>query len=69
MLSERNSLLKASMLRDVERGAPTEADHIIGDLILRAADQARVPLVKLAYTHLSVYEHERKAALRTAASV
>ena len=34
-LTAAGSTLTASMLRDIERGAPIEADHIIGDLIAR----------------------------------
>ena len=33
------STFAASMLRDIERGAPIEADHIVGDL-LRRGEQA-----------------------------
>src|SRR5579862_3697779 len=35
MLTMPGSTFAASMLRDIERGAPTEADHILGDLITR----------------------------------
>jgi 2-dehydropantoate 2-reductase len=35
MLTMPGSTFAASMLRDVERGAPTEADQILGDLIRR----------------------------------
>jgi 2-dehydropantoate 2-reductase len=55
------SPIMASMLRDIERCAPTEADHVIGDLISRAA--APVPetaLLRIAYTHLKAYEARRK---------
>lgn len=54
------SPIMASMLRDIERGAPTEADHVIGDLISRAA--APLPetaLLRIAYTHLKSYEARR----------
>ncbi len=54
------STIMASMLRDIERGAPTEADHVIGDLIRRAA--ATLPesaLLRIAYTHLKAYEARR----------
>jgi 2-dehydropantoate 2-reductase len=43
------------MLRDIERGAPIEADHIVGDL-LRRGDGNASPLVRLAYAHLKAYE-------------
>jgi 2-dehydropantoate 2-reductase len=35
VLSDPDSTLTASMLRDLERGARTEAEHIIGDLVSR----------------------------------
>lgn len=61
MLADRESTLTASMLRDVERGNRTEADHVLGDLILRAeAHQLDTPLLRTAYCHLKVYESERK---------
>jgi len=61
-LSAPGSTLTASMLRDVERGAAIEADHIIGDLLARGAvvDRALVPsLLQVAYAHLKAYEARR----------
>lgn len=47
---------KASMLRDLEAGAPVEADHIIGDLITRAQHAGiPVPLLQTAWIHLQCY--------------
>jgi 2-dehydropantoate 2-reductase len=61
MLSDRESTLTASMLRDVERGNRTEADHVLGDMILRAeAKQLDVPLLRIAFCNLKVYESERQ---------
>jgi 2-dehydropantoate 2-reductase len=40
------------MLRDIEAGAQTEADHIIGDLLARGAG----PLLPIVYSHLKTYE-------------
>ena len=37
------SPLTASMLRDIERGAPIEADHIVGDLLRRAPQENSEP--------------------------
>jgi len=55
------SPIMASMLRDIERGAPTEADHVIGDLISRAgAPLPETALLRIAYTHLKAYEARRK---------
>ena len=53
----------ASMMRDMEGGGPTEADHILGDLIRRGeAADVPCPLLRLAYTHLKAYEARRAAA-------
>ena len=35
-LTEKGSALMASMLRDIERGGATEADHILGDMVCHA---------------------------------
>ena len=57
VVSAQGSALKASMLRDIERGAPTEADHILGDLLDRGAAHGRsAPLLRAAYTHVKAYE-------------
>ncbi|MFZ4535842.1 2-dehydropantoate 2-reductase [Propionivibrio sp.] len=62
-LTERGSVLMASMLRDVERGGPTEADHILGDMAARAqAKGVEAPMLKLACSHLQAYDMRRKAA-------
>ena len=62
-LTERGSSLMASMLRDVERGGPTEADHILGDLVGRAqAKGIDAPLLRIAYSHLQAYAIRRKSA-------
>jgi 2-dehydropantoate 2-reductase len=60
MLTTEGSPMTASMFRDIKVGAPVEADHVIGDLIVRA-DAAKVPVPKLriAYTHLKAYEKQR----------
>ncbi len=60
-LADRGSTVAASMLRDVERGGPTEADHVLGDLVARGkALGIEVPLLKLAYSHLQAYELVRQ---------
>ncbi len=60
MLTTEGSQMTASMFRDIKANAPVEADHVIGDLIARG-DAAKVPVPKLriAYTHLKVYEKQR----------
>jgi 2-dehydropantoate 2-reductase len=64
MLTMPGSTFAASMLRDIERGAPTEADHILGDLIRRGGGASGgpndVPLLRIAYAHLRAYEARRK---------
>ena len=56
MLTATHSPLTASMLRDIENGAPIEADHVIGDLLRRGSGLALLPVV---YTHLKAYEARR----------
>ena len=61
-LTDPASGLMASMLRDVEKGGPTEADHILGDMVARAeALNLDAPLLRLAYSHLQAYDLRRKA--------
>jgi 2-dehydropantoate 2-reductase len=60
MLTTPGSGFAASMLRDIERGAPIEADHIIGDLLQRGASVGGdFPLLRVAYAHLKAYEARR----------
>jgi len=62
ILFDRESAITASMLRDMEAGNPTEADHIIGDIIARARRHGiETPLLKMAYSHLQVYEMQRRS--------
>jgi 2-dehydropantoate 2-reductase len=53
-LTLAGSDLTASMHRDMMRGAPVEADHILGDL-LALAKGVDTPLLRAAYVQLSVY--------------
>ncbi|MBN2751976.1 MAG: 2-dehydropantoate 2-reductase [Rhodospirillaceae bacterium] len=59
-LLEPKSLLMASMLRDMERGAAVEADHVLGALLDRAPREDDAPLLTLAYLHLKAYEARRE---------
>jgi 2-dehydropantoate 2-reductase len=63
-LTTTNSPLTASMLRDIERDAPIEADHIIGDLIRRwgHTQASRLSLLQVAYAHLTAYEARHRRA-------
>jgi len=59
MLTANGSTLTASMLRDIERNAPIEADHIIGDLLERSSGPDQVSRLRIAFTHLKTYENRR----------
>jgi 2-dehydropantoate 2-reductase len=60
MLKVKGSSMTASMFKDIERGAPVEADHIVGDLLRRGADGGeRVTPLRIAYAHLLAYEARR----------
>jgi 2-dehydropantoate 2-reductase len=61
MLTAAGSPIAASMLRDIERGAPIEADHIISDLLARGSPGAQdYPLLHIAYTHMRACEARRQ---------
>lgn len=64
------STLTASMLHDIEKNAPIEAHHILGDL-LRRSDSGRKGklLLRVAYAHLKAYEARRaRGQIQPAAS-
>jgi len=65
-LTQEGSTLTASMLRDLERGARIEADHIVGDLLERsgknASPAAPPALLQVAYCHLKAYEARQARA-------
>jgi 2-dehydropantoate 2-reductase len=64
VFSDSGSAYSASMLRDIERGGPIEADHILGYMLAKArAHGLDDTLHTIAYTHLKAYE-ERRAAQR-----
>ena len=70
MLTAADSSLTASMLRDIERGAPIEAEHIVGDLLHRDGHNGnRSPLLRIANAHLKAYQarREREAVVAKAA--
>ena len=51
------SPLTSSMYRDLRKGAPVEADHILGDFIERGRERGIVtPLLKAAFVNLRVYQ-------------
>jgi 2-dehydropantoate 2-reductase len=70
MLTTPGSSLTASMLRDIERNAPIEAEHILGDMLRRGTEHGlKLPHLALAFTHLKAYEsrRERKLAMQKSA--
>lgn len=63
ILTAAGSSLTASMFRDMESGAQTEAEQILGELVRRGAAPSGVERVlDLAYAHLKVYESRRVQA-------
>ena len=60
ILTAVGSDLTASMLRDLQKGGPTEGEHIVGDLLRRARTFGlATPLLRVANAHLQTYEAER----------
>ena len=60
-MTDPASSLTSSMYRDMLKGAPVEADHILGDFIARAKGVS-VPLLTGAYVRLKVYEAKRQSS-------
>ena len=55
LITDKGSLLKASMLRDFESGKKTECEHILGYLIeLAKRNYIRCDLIKAAHTRIQV---------------
>lgn len=64
LFEQHDARYEASMLRDLEKGGPIEAEHILGFMLDRArAAGLDDTLHRLAYTHVKAYE-ERRAANR-----
>ncbi|MFT4197905.1 MAG: 2-dehydropantoate 2-reductase [Pseudoxanthomonas sp.] len=56
-LTQPGSPTTASMLRDLQAGAPVEALQIVGDLVHRAAGHGiAVPYLQAAWVHLQAYQ-------------
>ncbi len=58
------SPITTSMLRDIERDMPIEADQIIGDMLARADGSVRPMLLDVIHSHLKAYiaRHGREVA-------
>lgn len=66
ILTMAGSPLTASLLKDIERGARTEGEHILGDLHRRGAEvPVETPLLRVAYAAVSAYEVRRAREART----
>ncbi len=64
-LTERGSRGTASMLRDIQRNAHTEHEHILGDMLARARSAGiAAPILRIANAHLQAYEFERSQLRR-----
>ena len=60
LLFDPNGTYTASMLRDMDSGGPTEADHILGNMISRAhRNGIEAPMLEVAYSRLQVHERQR----------
>jgi 2-dehydropantoate 2-reductase len=58
MLTQKGSAMASSMYRDLQKGAPIEADQIIGDLLARAQKAGmETPLLSAAYANLAIYQN------------
>lgn len=64
LFQNRDSTYTASMLRDIERHGPIEADHILGFMLHKAIVHDVDPtLHRIIFTHLQSYEQRRAAEL------
>jgi 2-dehydropantoate 2-reductase len=63
MMADRQSVLTASMARDLESGGPTEGAHVVGDMLKRVqAAGIEAGALRAAWCHLQVAERRRLAA-------
>lgn len=68
LFRDQTSTYTASMLRDIERNGPVEADHILGFMLDKAKQHGVDPsLHRFIYVHLQAYEQRRAVALTKAA--
>ncbi|MGF7004579.1 ketopantoate reductase family protein [Aminobacter sp. BE322] len=62
-LTERGSRGTASMFRDMARNGPTEHEHIIGDMLMRAQSAGvSAPLLRVSLANMQAYEAQRLSA-------
>ena len=62
ILTDTSQPMTASMFRDLSQGLPVGADHIVGDMVRRAATLGvDATYLRVAYAHLQVYQAQRAA--------
>ena len=62
-LTDASSTVTASMFRDLSQGGRIEGDHLVGEMVRRAAAAGlAVPYLALANIHLQVYQARRAAS-------
>ncbi|WP_338811361.1 ketopantoate reductase family protein (plasmid) [Agrobacterium leguminum] len=64
MFTAADSPLTSSMLRDIERGARTEGEQILGDLLARGAPDAALIYLNTSFLHVKSYETRKRRAER-----
>lgn len=64
LVTAAGSPITASMLRDIENGGRTEADHVLGDLLRRTSNAGAASLLRIAYAHVLAYEARRARTIR-----
>lgn len=68
MFTTPGSSLTASMYRDIERGGPTEGEHLLGDLLRRGDPALHAhSMLRIAYAHVATYEVQRARLVERAA--
>lgn len=60
LLRRRGWSFAASMLRDLETGRRSEADHVLGDLLARSPGARPQSLLRIAHVHVMTYEARRR---------
>lgn len=69
LFHDTSSPYMASMMRDIERGGPIEADHILGFMLKKARQYGIDPtLHQFIFVHVQAYEQRRAAAQAKAAA-
>ncbi|MCC7079330.1 MAG: ketopantoate reductase family protein [Burkholderiales bacterium] len=62
LFEQRDSRYEASMLRDLEKGGPIEAEHVLGFMLGKCREAGLDDtLHRVAYTHVKAYEQRRDA--------